>query len=289
MVWKGNLDYIRAHNAKNSTYTLAMNEHGDLTNDEFLTQFVGYTPIQRDYIRSVNTKMFSAQALPDSVDWVAQGKVNPIKDQGQCGSCWAFSAVGAIESAYAIEQNTSPISLSEQQLVDCSAAQGNQGCNGGLMDQAFEYVKSKGLTTESNYPYTAQDGTCNSAKAAQEAVVITGYTDVATNDETQLKAAVAQQPVSVAVEADGLDWQFYRSGVMSDACGTNLDHGVVAVGYGHDTASGLDYWKVRNSWGSSWGMSGYVLLKRGSTAGSAGECGIAMDPSYPTGAKRVSA
>jgi len=286
MVWKSNLDYIRSHNAKNSTYTLAMNSYGDMPNDEFVAKYNHYHYVKRDYIRQKNTKIFHTTAVPASVDWVAAGKVNPIKDQGQCGSCWAFSAVGALESACAIDPKCGKlISLSEQQLVDCSQSFGNQGCNGGLMDQAFEYVQTKPLTTESNYPYTAQDGTCNSGEESQGSVGLKGYTDVTVNNEVQLQAAVALQPVSVAVEADGMDWQFYSGGIISDACGTNLDHGVIAVGYG--TQGGVDYWKVRNSWGTSWGMQGYVLLKRGKTG--AGECGIAMDPSYPTGTFLASA
>jgi len=287
MVWKSNLDYVRSHNTKNESFTLAMNRFGDLTNEEFRAQYVGYNAIQRPYIRSKNTKVFKTAALPSSVDWVAAGKVNPIKDQGQCGSCWAFSAVAAIESAYVIENSgASLISLAEQQLVDCSQSFGNQGCNGGLMDQAFEYVEKTPLVQESDYPYTAQDGTCNNGVVSKDGTLkVGGYTDVTPNDETQLQAAVAQQVVSVAVEADGLNWQFYSSGVMTGTCGTNLDHGVAAVGYG--VSGSQAYWKVRNSWGTSWGMQGYVLLQRGATAGKPGYCGIAMDPSYPTGVTKV--
>jgi len=278
LVWKSNLDYISSQNEKNLTYTLAMNAFGDLTNEEFVERYNGYNFVRRDHYRKLNTKKFHTTAIPDSWDCTAQGKLVDIKDQGQCGSCWAFSATAAIESAYAIENSVDPISLSEQQLVDCSTSFGNQGCNGGLMDQAFEYVEQTAQCTEADYPYTGTDGTCNTGCTGT--IQITGFTDVTPNDENQLAAAVYQQPVSVAVEADGADWQFYSGGIISDACGTNLDHGVVAVGYGTD--AGTAYWKVRNSWGASWGEAGYVRLARGTN-----ECGIAMDPSYPTGAKKV--
>jgi cathepsin L len=282
--WKANLDYIRSHNAKPSkTHTLAMNTFGDMPNEEFREKMTGYTHINNAYFRVKNEKSLNMVDLPTSVDWNAAGKVTPVKDQGQCGSCWSFSSTGSIEANYAILNNCAPISLSEQQLVDCSTAEGNQGCNGGLMDQAFTYVANvSGLCTEDAYPYTAQDGTCGLPGQCTPVVAIKGFTDVTANSEAALQAAVAQQPVSVAVDASGMDWQFYSSGVMSDACGTELDHGVLAAGYG--TSSGTPYWLVKNSWGSSWGQSGYVMLKRGSGTGQPGECGIAMAASYPTGA-----
>jgi len=284
-IFKSNMDTIRAHNAAKKSHTLAMNRYGDLTNAEFKAQFNGFVPIDNSFLREKNTAQLPTSNLPKEIDWTTSGKVTPVKDQGQCGSCWAFSSTGSLEASYAISNNVSGsdlISLSEQQLVDCSTAQGNQGCNGGLMDQAFQYVISnKGLGSESDYPYKAVDGTCQSVTSQ---ICITGYTDVTVNSEDALQAAVAKQPVSVAVDASGLDWQFYSSGVMSDACGTQLDHGVLAVGYG--TVGGVDYWKVKNSWAATWGMEGYVLLKRGTGTGNPGECGITMAASYPTGATK---
>jgi len=281
--WKNNLDYIRAHNAKaDTTHTLAMNIYGDMPNEEFVERMTGYHHVNNAYLRRLNEKPLK-KAVPASVDWVKAGAVTPIKDQGQCGSCWSFSATGAIEGDYAVSQKTAPISLSEQQLVDCSTAEGNQGCNGGLMDQAFTYVANvSGLCTEESYPYTAQDGTCQVPGICTPVVAIKGFTDVPANNLDALQQAVAQQPVSVAVDASGMDWQFYSGGVMSDACGTALDHGVLAVGYGTDS-TGADYWYVKNSWGTGWGNKGYVLLARTGGTG-AGECGIAMAASYPTGA-----
>jgi len=182
-----------------------------------------------------------------------------------------------MESAYAIENNVAPISLSEQQLVDCSQAEGNQGCNGGLMDQAFQYVITNGgICKEGDYPYTAMDGTCKSSQCTC-AVKISAFTDVS-QTEAALTAAIVQQPISVAVDASS--WQFYSTGVMSNCVFTQLDHGVLAVGYG--SASGQAYYKIKNSWGTSWGMQGYILLAR--NVGGVGECGITQASSFPTGA-----
>jgi C1A family cysteine protease len=285
MVWKRNLDHVRTHNAKNEkSYTLAMNVYGDLTNEEFMGKYAGYRPIDNMFLKSNNFGNFSVKGIPASVDWRVQNKVTPVKDQGQCGSCWAFSATGSIEAAYAIENNVDPVSISEQQLVDCSTAQGNQGCNGGLMDQAFQYVISNpGLCAESAYPYKAVDGTCVSSSCSC-VVKIGAFSDVPPNDQNVLAAAVAQQPVSVAVDASGADWQLYSSGIMNDCVFTALDHGVLAVGYGTDSASNQDYWIVKNSWGLGWGESGYVRLLRNGNSGSVGECGITQASSYPTGA-----
>jgi len=211
--------------------------------------------------------------------------VTPIKNQGQCGSCWSFSATGAIEGAL-VAEGGSLASLSEQQLVDCSTSYGNDGCNGGLMDYAFEYVIAhKGITSEKNYPYSATGP--NACQSKPSVASISGYCDVAQNNEKALAFAVSKAPVSVAIEADQSCFQFYSGGVMADkSCGTQLDHGVLAVGYG--TSGSQKYWNVKNSWGTSWGLNGYIWLgKDVAGTGGAGICGIAMQPSMPSGAKNL--
>jgi len=281
-VYNRNLLKIVRHNSHNHSYWYTANKFADLTREEFAKLYIsgGY----KNYaMRTRNTDWSlvynkNVSALPTSVDWSASGAVTPVKDQGQCGSCWAFSTTGSTESAWFLKNGTL-VSLSEQQLVDCSTAEGNQGCNGGLMDYGFQYIiDNKGLTTEVAYPYKAVDGTCVS-KGLPSAARISSFKDVPTNSETALMTAIAQQPVSVAVEADQDAFQLYGGGVMTKACGTNLDHGVLAVGYG--TLNGQDYYLVKNSWGADWGVKGYIMLGRGSQFSTAGQCGIQMDPSFP--------
>lgn len=275
-IYLKNLIKIAQHNSENHTWTMGVNRFADLTGQEFSQQYAGCYHQTRMYNNVVELE---STALPQSVNWTAEGVVTPVKNQGQCGSCWAFSTTGSTESAWSISKNES-VSLSEQQLVDCSNAEGNQGCNGGLMDYGFQYIiNNHGLTTEDNYPYTAKDGTCNKQKASNVAANIIGFTDVPPNSELALMTAIARQPVSVAVEADQSSFQMYSSGVMTATCGTNLDHGVLAVGYG--TLNNQDYWIVKNSWGADWGLNGYILLGRGAKYGANGQCGIQMDPSYP--------
>lgn len=173
------------------------------------------------------------------------------------------------------------VSLSEQELVDCDVKGEDQGCQGGLMDNAFQFIqKNNGITTEADYPYTGVDGTCNAQKEANHAAEINGYEDVPANNETELLKAVANQPVSVAIDAGDFAFQFYSTGVFVGHCGTELDHGVTAVGYGV-TDTGMKYWLVKNSWGTNWGEQGYIRMQR-DTYAKEGLCGIAMQASYPT-------
>jgi len=266
---------IQRFNAGDETYTLGHNEFSDMTSAEFNSvMLTGYV---EDKTREKDYEVLSTKDIADSKDWVALGAVTPVKNQGQCGSCWAFSTVMGIEGDLFVEAGKL-ISLSEQDLVSCDH-NGDQGCNGGLMDNAFKWVEENGICTEEAYPYTAGTGTAGTCKTScTPAVKITGFKDVTPKDETQLLAAVNQQPVSVAIEADKSVFQLYKSGVLtSKTCGTQLDHGVGIVGYG--TESGTDYWKVKNSWGSSWGLDGYILMER-----NVNMCGISQSASYPTGA-----
>ena len=257
---------------------MEINQFVDLTAEEFKLE----TECHRDpgmFLNIPRTNFDNRtlpifENLPSEIDWTSKGAVTDVKDQGQCGSCWGFSTTGSVEGAYYLATGKLN-SFSEQQLVDCSGSYGNNGCNGGLMDNAFNYIKDYGICLEKDYTYKGSEAKCNKCKIATK---IDSFVDVIPNNEQALQQAVAIQPVSVAIEADQSSFQFYSGGVMSATCGTNLDHGVLVVGYG--TLKGKDYWKVKNSWGASWGDSGYILLSR-NVKDSAGQCGITMMASYP--------
>jgi len=245
-----------------------MNQFGDLTSEEFGKQMCGFQPnIRNEQQQSVHYY----GPLADSLDWVAKGAVTPVKDQGQCGSCWAFSATGAIEGSVQIK-TAKLTSVSEQELVDCAGTEGNQGCNGGLMDYAFSWViKNKGIASEADYKYTGRDGSCKKVASSSK---ISAFKDVPSKNEQELMKAVNLGPVSIAVEADKSVFQFYHDGVLDNkACGEQLDHGILITGYG--TLNGKDYWAVKNSWGASWGKNGYILLVRNKN-----QCGLALAASY---------
>ncbi|XP_021746603.1 vignain-like [Chenopodium quinoa] len=278
-VFKANARHVHQTNKMDKPYKLKLNMYADMTNHEFRTSYGSKIAHHRMFHPRPVTEFMHGKLedVPASVDWRAKGAVTPVKNQGNCGSCWAFSTVAAVEGINQIKTKQL-VSLSEQELVDCD--HDNEGCNGGLVEHALGYIKKAGgVVAETTYPYAAKDETCNSAKTNTPVVKIDGYEVVPENNEDALTKAVANQPVSVAIDASGSDMQLYSEGVFSGKCGTDLDHAVTAVGYGI-TQDGTKYWIVKNSWGPGWGEKGYIRMQRGVSA-KEGLCGIAMDACYP--------
>ena len=323
--WLENDKIIEQTNARNLTYTLGHNHLSGMDSNEF-SEYMGFqdnantlgSHINIDKVKEriaeikclktcideydsthklstvtcvtdcLQAKVgLSSNNLPESVDWVKAGAVTPVKNQGQCGSCWSFSTTGALEGAYYNTYGTLT-SFSEQQLVDCDNRKHggkDMGCNGGLMDNAFSWIeKNGGLCTEADYPYFSGDtkspGDCKTSCDVVGKSAVTEFTDVRSNSDVEMMTALSKQPVSIAIQADQKDFQLYKSGVFTGSCGTKLDHGVLAVGYG--TLDGEDYYKVKNSWGTTWGDDGYILLGRGDEYNKGkGQCGMLQQASYP--------
>lgn len=252
---------VEKHNAGNHTWFKVINQFSDLTNEEFLAQYTGFRGHPAATLETIE-----GDGKPQAaIDWRQKGAVTPIKDQGQCGSCWAFSTTGAVEGAVAVATGKLT-SLSEQELVDCAGQYGNQGCNGGLMDNAFKYVQAKGgLCQESAYPYTARDGSCNAG--CSHVSPIKGYSDI--SSESGLASAIQNAPVAIAVDAGA--FQSYGGGVLSQCSGRSLDHGVLLVAY-----DGSSTWTIKNSWGTGWGEQGYIRVPYGQDC-----CGMADAASQP--------
>ncbi|KAF2078127.1 hypothetical protein CYY_000598 [Polysphondylium violaceum] len=277
-VFKKNVDFIAEWNAQNSGTVLGLTTHADLSNEEYKKMYLGTKFDASHKIRASTHKKNFAGSNPTSVDWRAKGAVTGVKNQGQCGSCWSFSASGATEGAHEVKTGNL-VALSEQQLIDCSSNTkwGNDGCNGGLMDNAFKYIIANGgLDTEASYPYTEKQGKCKFNPKTVGAT-LTSYTDVPHGSESDLETEAAISPVSIAIDASLESFQLYQSGVYYDkACSsTQLDHGVLVVGYGSE--NGSDYWIVKNSWGEDWGQSGYILMARNKD----NACGVASMASRP--------
>jgi len=275
-VWKDNLQLVKQFNSEGHSWTLGMNDFADLTHEEFASTHL-MTPQTFPVAKELRSnKRYTA------IDWRSKGAVTAIKDQGQCGSCWSFSAIGAEEGCHEIATGKL-LSFSEQQLVDCSTSYGNMACNGGWPYQALNYVIDSGSDLESDYPYTSggtgSKGTCVSSKYTVYGKM-SKYVQPATT-ETGLQAALLIAPVSVAIDASSAKFQLYSSGVYcpSGCSTTSLDHAVLAVGMANNASYDYpDYYIVKNSWGTSWGISGYIYM----CLDQSNHCGIATQTVYST-------
>lgn len=275
-VFKDNLAVIEKHNSGSHSWTLGVTPFADLTQEEFKAQYLpGFPKEVLEEIRKrrpVNgTEPEEVTSPQAALDWRTSGAVSAIRNQGQCGSCWAFAAVSAIESAYKIKKGTLK-AMSEQNLVDCDKT--DFGCDGGFPFRAYEWAeKNGGLASRSAYPYTQTAGQCYTGRT-KVSFTMNGHSDTSFGSETGLMSSTDIGPVAVGIQSNPY-MNLYTGGVYSGACGRDLDHAVVVVGYG-STSGGTPYWTVRNSWGTSWGESGYFRLVRNKD-----QCGIADLASRP--------
>jgi cathepsin L len=280
-IFKSNVISIFEHNiVPGQNFTLGVNQFSDLTPEEFKALYIN-SGFQGVNVGSYGCKTYTSSSSSSnslaSLDWRQKNAVTSVKDQGSCGSCWTFSSTGASEGAWAISTGKL-IDLSEQQLVDCATgvSYGSHGCNGGQMEGADKYLIANGQCSLASYPYTATDDKC---KTCSPVAHFSSCSDVKPNDQVSLLNAVSIGPVSVALSADTRYFQSYTSGILdATACYTELNHGVLIVGYGTD--NGQKYWNVKNSWSSTWGEQGYIRILRSDSTNDAGICGIAMQPSF---------
>jgi len=276
-VFISNLKLIQKHNAEHAlglhTFALGVNKFADLTSEEFVSTYNGYQAEAFEGLPKANIESIGEE--PESVDWRDEGYVTPVKDQGQCGSCWAFSAVATMEGAW-FKKSGELVSLSEQQLVDCDKE--DSACNGGLPETGINYVISAGgIDTEESYPYKGRKNHKCEASSGDKGASFTSVVSVESESEEALKTATATQgPISVGIDASHFSFQLYSHGVYHSAMcsSTRLDHGVTVVGYGAE--DGKDYWLVKNSWGRGWGEHGYIKMSRNRN----NNCGIATMAVY---------
>ncbi|XP_072453036.1 cathepsin L2-like [Notamacropus eugenii] len=283
-IWEKNLRMIEMHNLEYSagkqSFRMQMNKFGDMSEKEFRLVLTGFK--QKRFQGKTKGTLFREtlfEQVPESVDWRDKGYVTAVKDQGLCGSCWAFSATGSLEGQW-FRKTGKLVSLSKQNLVDCAKDEINHGCDGGLMDHAFEYVKKNGgIDTEESYPYEARDGNCR-YKPENAIANVTGYVKIPFGQESALKEAVATVgPISIAVDSVHSSFWFYESGIYHEPkCSSRqLRHAMLVVGYGVHEENGKKYWIVKNSWGEDWGKNGYILMAREQN----NHCGIATLAIYP--------
>jgi len=273
-IFQKNLAIAEQMNADQETATFGVTKFMDMTPEEFrATMLMPRGSILPKITRPYMTIPHDNIALPTAFDWSSKGAVTPVKDQGQCGSCWAFSATETIESSWFLAGHPL-VSLAPQQIVDCDKGRGDEGCNGGDTVTAYAYVMAAGgMEEEKDYTYKAKDGKCE-FQASKVAAKIKSWSYITKNkNETEvLYKMYAQGPVSICVDAES--WQFYNSGVISKNCATNLDHCVMITGFSDQTVKGTKYpvWAIRNSWGADWGEKGYILVERNKNL-----CGVAEE------------
>jgi len=278
-IFKNNLEISQLYNLHNPKAKFGVTKFMDLTPAEFRQLYLIPNHLQKQDTQKPYFDLPEATAIPDSFDWRDKKAVTPVYDQGQCGSCWAFSATEAIESQWFLANHPLP-SLAPQQIVDCDKGTGDEGCNGGDTPTAYEYVISAGgMEPESAYPYTAEDDTC-SFKSSSVVAKISNWTYVSTtkNETEMLVKLISSGPISICVDAE--IWQFYVGGAITSLCGTSLDHCVLLTGYDNKYVDVLgqtiEIWKIRNSWGADWGESGYIWVERNYDL-----CGVAEEPTLP--------
>lgn len=276
-IFRQNLDYVNKHNAEEHSYTVSINRFADLTVEEFASKFLN-PPVTVDPSALSFAPTDLNTQLPDSFDWRTKGAVTRVKNQQNCGS-WSFSTTGSTEGCHFLSTK-SLVSLSEQNLIDCSTPYGNHGCfGGGLMTDAMEYIiDNDGIDTEASYPYLGRDGPKCNYTVENRGATLTGYTNVKAGSEADLQQKVFSGPVSIAIDASQVSFQLYSGGIYYEpnCSSTQLDHGVLAVGWGMSN-NGSDYWIVKNSWGTTWGMEGYIQMARNRN----NNCGVATLATLP--------